>query len=176
MKRTVNELLTILPCVENFEAWANALPYPETVAGHAAPKPGTLTLAQYLDLSNIADAESLVLEVPRILLGRDLPDDVLLSADADSVFGMVWGIKTAVEQLNQAFKSISPELSNEEKAAGPPEFGVMGLIDFASRRFNKTYDEAEKLCVWHVWQALQIENETAEYKKRLQTIYQQKAR
>ena len=173
MKRTLNELLLILPHVENFEAWAESLPYPATVSGHAVQKPEALTLSQYLDLSHI-DADSLLLAVPRIMLGQNLPDEVLLKADADEVVGLVWGVKRTVEILNEAFQSISPELSDEEKRAMPPEFGVMSLIDYASRRFGKTYDEAEKLNVWHVFQALKIENETAEYRKRLQEIYRNK--
>ena len=173
MKRTLNELLTVLPCVQNFEAWAESLPYPKTVGGHAVKRPDELTLSQYLDLSNV-DADSLLFAVPRIMLGQELPDEVLLNADSEEVVGLVWGVKDAVEKLNEAFKSIQPDLTDEEKQAGPPEFGVMGLIDYASRRFGKTYDEAEKLNVWHVFQALKIENETAEYKKRLQTIYQNK--
>lgn len=173
MKRTLNELLMVLPCTQNFEAWAESLPYPEKVGGHPVQKPGSLTLSQYLDLSHV-DAESLFFAVPRIMLGQDLPDEVLLNADADEVVGLVFGVKKAVETLNEAFQSISPELSDEEKRAMPPEFGVMGLIDFASKRFGKTYDEAEKLNVWHVFQALKIENETAEYRKRLQDIYRNK--
>ena len=173
MKRTLNELLLILPQVENFEAWAESLAYPEMVAGHPVEGQDKLTLSQYLDLSHV-DADSLLFAIPRIMIGKDLPDEVLLNADADEVVGLVWGVKRTVEILNEAFQSISPELSDEEKRAMPPEFGVMGLIDYASRRFGKTYDEAEKLNVWHVFQALKIENETAEYRKRLQEIYRNK--
>lgn len=173
MKRNLNELLTVLPCVQNFEAWAESLPYPKTVGGHAVQKPDELTLSQYLDLSHV-DAESLLFAVPRIMICQDLPDEVLLNADADEVVGLVWGVKKAVETLNEAFQSISPELSDEEKRAMPPEFGVMGLIDFASKRFKKTYTDAERLNIWHVFQAMKIDNETAQYRKRLQEIYRNK--
>ena len=173
MKRTVNELILILPCIDNFETWADSLPYPETVAGHAVTQPDALTLGQYLDLSNI-NPDSLIFETARILMPYKLPDEVIGCFDSSEIIGLVWGIKKAVEQLNAAFQSLSPELSNEEKAAGVPEFGCMGLVDFASKRFGKTYGEAMQLNAWEVYQAFQIEHETAEYKKRLQTIYQNK--
>lgn len=174
MKRTVNELLLILPHVDNFEAWAESLPYPETVAGHAVTQPDALTMGQYLDLSNITP-DALIFETARILLPYKLPDEVIGCFESVEIIGLVWGIKRAVEQLNAAFESLSPELSNEEKAAGVPEFGwCMGIIDFASRRFGKTYGEAMQLNAWEVYQALQIEQETAEYKKRLQEIYRNK--
>ena len=42
--------------------------------------------------------------------------------------------------------------------------------------YKKNFEmfEAEKLNIWHVFQALKIENETSEYRKRLQEIYRNK--
>lgn len=175
MKRTLNELLLILPSVENFSEWAESLSYPGTIAGHAVTQPAALTLGQYLDLSNI-NPDALIFETTRILMSYKLPDEVIGCFDSAEIIGLVWGIKKAVEQLNAAFQSLSPELSSEEKAAGIPEFGCMGLVDFASKRFGKTYGDAMQLNAWEVYQAFQIEYETAEYRKRLQTIYQQKSK
>jgi len=174
MKRTLNELLLILPHVENFEAWAESLPYPETIAGHAVPNPDSMTLGQYLDLSHI-NPDALIFETYRIMMPYKLPDEVVASFDASEIIGLVWGVKRTVEKLNEAFESLSPELSDEEKAAGVPEFGgPISLVDFASKRFGKTYADAMQLPAWEVWQALQIEHETAEYKKRLTKIYHSK--
>ena len=173
MKRTLNELLLILPQVENFEAWAESLPYPETIAGHAVPNPDSMTLGQYLELSHL-NADDLIFETYRIMMPYKLPDEVVASFDASEIIGLVWGVKKSVEKLNAAFESLSPDLSEEEKAAGVPEFGVMGLIDYASRRFGKTYADAMQLPAWEVYQALQIEHETTEYKKRLTEIYHAK--
>lgn len=170
MKRTLNELLLILPCVDNFETWAESLPYPGTVAGHAVPNPDGITLGQYLDLSHVKP-ETLIFDTYRIMMPYKLPDEVIASFDASEIIGLVWGLKKSIEKLNVAFESLSPELSDEEKAAGVPEFGVMGLVDFASKRFNKTYADAMNLPAWEVWQALQIEHETTDYKKRLTEIY-----
>lgn len=173
MKRTLNELLTVLPCVQNCEAWAESLPYPKTVAGHATPSPDSITLGQYLDLSHI-NPDALIFETYRIIMPYKLPDEVIGCFDAAEIIGLVWGVKKTVEALNEAFQSLSPDLSEEEKAAGVPEFGVMGLVDFASKRFNKTYADSMNLPAWEVYQALQIEHETAEYRKRLQEIYRNK--
>lgn len=173
MKRTLNELLLILPQVENFEAWAESLPYPSTVAGHAVPNLDSITLGQYLDLSHI-NPDALIFETYRIMMPYKLPDEVIGCFDAAEIVGLVWNVKKTVEKLNAAFESLSPELSDEERAAGIPEFGVMGLVDFASKRFNRTYADAMQLPAWEVYQALQIENETAEYRKRLQEIYRNK--
>jgi len=176
MKRTLNELLTVLPCVQNFEAWAESLPYPKTVAGHATPSPDSITLGQYLDLSHI-NPDALIFETYRIMMPYKLPDEVIGCFDAAEIIGLVWGVKKTVEALNEAFQSISPDLSEEEKAAGVPEFGgPISLVDFASKRFGKTYADAMALPAWEVYQALQIEHETTEYRKRLQTIYQQKSK
>lgn len=173
MKRTLNELLLILPHVENFEAWAESLPYPETIAGHAVPNPDSMTLGQYLDLSHI-NPDALIFETYRIMMPYKLPDEVIGCFDAAEIIGLVWGVKKTVEALNEAFQSLSPELSDEEKAAGVPEFGAMSLVDFASKRFNKTYADSMNLPAWEVYQALQIEHETTEYKKRLTEIYHSK--
>lgn len=173
MKRTLNELLLILPQVENFEVWAESLPYPETVGGHAVSNPDGITLGQYLDLSNI-DPEKLMFATTQIMLSHKLPYEVIGCFDSAEVVGLVWGVKKAVEKLNEAFESLSPELSDEETAASVPAFGVMGTVDFASRRFGKTYADAMALPAWEVWQALQIEHETTEYKKRLTEIYHSK--
>ena len=173
MKRTLNELLLILPSVENFNEWAESLPYPKEVACHAVTQPDALTLGQYLDLSHV-NPDALIFETARILMPYKLPDEVIGCFDSAEIIGLVWGIKKAVEQLNAAFQSLSPELSNEEKAAGVPEFGCMGLVDFASKRFGKTYGDAMQLNAWEVYQAFQIEHETAEYRKRLQDIYHAK--
>lgn len=75
MKRTLNELLTVLPCVQNFEAWAESLPYPETIAGHPMPSPDAITLGQYLDLSHI-NPDALIFETYRIIMPYKLPDEV----------------------------------------------------------------------------------------------------
>ena len=173
MKRTLNELLTVLPCVQNFETWAESLPYPSTVAGHAVPNLDGITFGQYLDLSHI-NPDALIFETYRIMMPYKLPDEVIGCFDAAEIIGLVWGVKKTVEKLNAAFESLSPELSDEEKAAGVPEFGVMGLVDFASKRFNRTYADAIQLPAWEVYQALQIEHETTEYKKRLTEIYHTK--
>lgn len=173
MKRTLKDLLIILPHIENFEAWAESLPYPDSLGGHAVSNPEALTLSQYLELSHV-DADALIFDTCRVLLPYKLPDEVISGFDADAVIGLVWHVKKAVEKLNAAFESLSPDLSKEEKAAGVPEFGPMGLVDFASKRFNMTYKNAMRLNVWEVWQALQIEHETAGYKKRLQEIYHNK--
>ena len=132
-----------------------------------------MTLGQYMALSHV-DAENLLFEAVRIMLPYKLPDDVIGNFDASEVVGFVWHLSKTVSKLNELFEGLNPELSNEEKAAGPPNIGVMGLIDFASTRFNKTYSEAEKLNVWEVYEAMRISAETAEYRKRLQTIYTQK--
>ena len=175
MKRTLNELLIILPCIDaaEFQKWADSLPYPETIAGHGVPNPDEMTLGQYLDLSHI-NPDALIFETYRIIMPYKLPDEVIGCFDAAEVVGLVWGVKKTVEKLNAAFESLSPDLSDEERAAGVPEFGVMGLVDFASKRFGKTYADAMQLPAWEVWQALQIEHETAEYKKRLTEIYHAK--
>lgn len=173
MKRILNELLLILPCVENFNEWAENLPYPETVGGHAVTKPDAITLGQYLDLSNI-EPDKLMFATTQIMLPYKLPYEVIGGFDSAEVVGLVWGVKNEIEKLNAAFQSISPELSPEEKAAEPPQFGCMSLVDFAARRFGKTYADAMTLSVWEVWQSLQIENETSDYRKRLQEIYHSK--
>ena len=173
MKRTLNELLLILPQVENFETWAESFPYPSTVAGHAVPNLDGITLGQYLDLSHI-NPDALIFETYRIMMPYKLPDEVIGCFDAAEIVGLVWSVKKTAEKLNAAFESLSPDLSEEEKAAGVPEFGVMGLVDFASKRFNLTYADAMALPAWEVWQALQIEHETTEYKKRLTEIYYSK--
>ena len=174
MKRTVNELILILPVVENFDAWAESLPLPEKVGGYNMPNLDGMTLGQYIQLSHV-DEENLLVEASRIMLPYNLPDEVIGGFDADEVVGLVWHLSARVKQLNELFESLSPELSPEEKAAQPPEIGVMGLIDFASSRFGKTYAEAEKLNVYEVFEAMRISIETAEYRKRLQNIYQQKS-
>ena len=173
MKRTLNELILVLPCVDNFNAWAESLPLPERVGGYQMPGFDSMTLGQYMALSHV-EAENLLFEAVRIMLPYKLPDEVIGGFDASEVVGFVWHLSKTVKQLNELFESLNPELSNEEKAAMPPNIGVMGLIDFASTRFNKTYSEAEKLNVWEVYEAMRIATETAEYKKRLQTIYTQR--
>ena len=173
MKRTLNELLLILPCVDNFNEWAESLPCPTMVGPYLCPNLDGMTLGQYMALAHI-EAENLLFEAVRIMLPYKLPDEVIGGFDASEVVGFVWHLSKTVNQLNGLFESLNPELSNEEKAAGPPNIGVMGLIDFASTRFGKTYSEAEKLNVWEVYEAMRIATETAEYKKRLQTIYTQR--
>ena len=173
MKRTLSELLLIIPCVENFNDWAESLPLPEKLGNYQTPNLDGMTLGQYMALAHI-EAESLLFDSVRIMLPYKLPDEVIGGFDASEVVGFVWHLSKTVNQLNELFESLSPELSNEEKAAMPPSIGVMGLIDFASTRFSKTYSEAEKLNVWEVYEAMRIATETAEYKKRLQTIYSQR--
>ena len=173
MKRTLNELLLILPCVENFNDWAESLPLPEKLGNYQTPNLDGMTLGQYMALAHV-DAENLLFEATRIMLPYKLPDEVIGNFDASEVVGFVWHLSKTVNQLNELFESLNPELSNEEKAAGPPNIGVMGLIDFASTRFSKTYSEAEQINVWEVYEAMRIATETAEYKKRLQTIYSQR--
>ena len=173
MKRTLNELILILPCVSNFETWAESLPLPTMVGPYSCPNLDGMTLGQYMALAHI-EAESLLFEAVRIMLPYKLLDEVIGGFDASEVVGFVWHLSKTVKQLNELFESLSPELSNEEKAAMPPNIGVMGLIDFASTRFGKTYSEAERLNVWEVYEAMRISTETAEYKKRLQTIYAQR--
>lgn len=173
MKRTLNELMLILPCVDNFNDWAESLPLPEKLGNYQTPNLDGMTLGQYMALAHI-EAESLLFDSVRIMLPHKLPDEVIGGFDASEVVGFVWHLSKTVSQLNGLFEGLNPELSNEEKAAGPPNIGVMGLIDFASTRFNKTYSEAERLNVWEVYEAMRIATETAEYKKRLQTIYTQR--
>lgn len=173
MKRTLAELMLILPIVENFDTWAEALPMPEKLGNYQTPKLDGMTLGQYMALSHV-EAENLLFEAVRIMLPYKLPDEVIGGFDSAEVVGFVWHLSKTVNQLNELFESLSPELSSEEKMAGPPNIGVMGLIDFASTRFGKTYSEAERLNVWEVYEAMRIATETAEYKKRLQTIYTQR--
>ena len=146
---------------------------PEKLGNYQTPNLDGMTLGQYMALSHV-DAENLLFEAVRIMLPYKLPDDVIGGFDASEVVGFVWHLSKTVNQINGLFEGLSPELSSEEKAAGPPNIGVMGLIDFASTRFGKTYSEAEKLNVWEVYEAMRIATETAEYKKRLQTIYTQR--
>lgn len=171
MKRTINELILILPFVDSFDKWAESLPLPEKVGGHKTPDLDGMTLGQYIQLSHVCE-DNLLFEATRIMLPYKLPDEVIGGFDAAEVVGLVWHLSARVKQLNELFESLNPELLPEEKAAQPPEIGVMGLIDFASTRFSKTYAEAEKLNVYEVFEAMRISVETNEFKKRLQIIYQ----
>lgn len=176
MKRNVKELLVILPHIENFVEWAESLPLPQSVGGQTMPDFNDMTLGQYIELSHIEQPETLLFEAIRVMSPSKLTDDVIGDFDAEEVVGYVWALSKRVEQLNGMFEAISPELSPEEQAAQPPQIGVMGLIDFASTRFVKTYADSEKLNVYEVFEAMRIANEMSEYKKRLQQIYNEKAK
>ena len=112
MKRTLAELMLILPCVDNFNDWAESLPCPTMVGPYSCPNLDGMTLGQYMALAHI-EAESLLFEAVRIMLPYKLPDEVIGGFDSAEVVGFVWNLSKTVNQLNELFESLNPMLTEK---------------------------------------------------------------
>lgn len=135
-----------------------------------------MTLSQLVDFYDCEDAFKLVKTVVRDFICEDITEGEIMACDAFELMRYVYLVTDEVQKINELFQSIQPEQTAEELMARPPQFGVMGLVDYAMKRFGlHCYDDALQLKAIEVWQAMRIDNETSAYQRRLQSIYNRKS-
>lgn len=177
---TFKELLDIqgiLKFPEKLEADIRATEIPLSLFGFVLNRNVTgMRLAQLVDFYDCAEPFKLVRTVVRDFICADITDGEIMDCDAVPLMRYVYHVTDEVKRINELFESIQPDQTAEEIQARPPQFGVMGLVDYAMKRFGlHCYDDALQLKALEVWQAMKIDNETAAYQRRLQAIYNRKS-
>ena len=166
----------ILKFPEKLEADIRATDIPLSLFGFILNRNVTgMKLAQLVDFADCEDAYKLVRTVVRDFICPDITDGEIQACDGVALMRYVYFVTDEVQKINDLFNSIQPDQTAEEIQARPPQFGIMGLVDYAMKRFGlHCYDDALNLKAIEVWQAMKIDNETAAYQRRLQAIYNRK--
>lgn len=178
---TFKELLDIqgiLKFPEKLEADIRATEIPSALFGFVLNRNVRgMTLSQLVDFADCEDAYKVVKTVVHDFICQDITDGEIQACDGVALMRYVYHVTDEVKKINELFESIQPDQTAEEIQARPPQFGIMGLVDYAMKRFGlHCYDDALKLKSIEVWQAMRIDNETAAYQRRLQEIYNRKSR
>lgn len=177
---TFSDLLNIqnvLKFPEKLEADIRATEVPAVLFGFTLNRNVSgMRLSQLVDFAACEDHFSVVKTVVHDFICQDITDGEIENCDGVELMRYVYLVTDEVQKINDLFQSIQPEQTAEELMARPPQFGVMGLVDYAMKRFGlHCYDDALKLKAIEVWQAMKIDNETAAYQRRLQEIYNRKS-
>lgn len=168
---------SVLKCPEKLEADIRATELPTCLFGFVLNRNVRgMTLSQLVDFADCEDSYKVVKTVVNDFICKDITDGEIQACDGVSLMRYVYFVTDEVQKINDLFNAIQPEQTAEEIQARPPQFGIMGLVDYAMKRFGlHCYDDALKLKAIEVWQAMKIDNETAAYQRRLQAIYNRKS-
>jgi len=150
---------------------------PETIAKKAVPENLNLLMwAQFAALSSLDGKTDESFFAPfEIIL--DLKKDRLLDCKLFDIFGFLLFVKNELERIAKLFESIKPKPTSEEIQAGINKlnFGLFGTLDWYARRMGFTdHQEAEKMPLIRIFQCMKIDNETAQFEKRLREIINKK--
>lgn len=141
----------------------------------------SLTIGEIMDLSEmVGDSLHLFREcAKKVLHLKDVDDAVIMAIPAPKVYGFINFVRHELERVKGLFDSIKSEPTAEEEEAGISQlnFGLFGLLDtYALRMGITSHDEAAKTPWLNVFAALRIDNQTREYRKRLNEIMMRNAK
>lgn len=175
--KDLNNISDVIKFPEKLEADIRATEVPAALFGFVLNRNVRgMRLSQLVDFAACEDHFSVVRTVVHDFICQDITDGEIENCDAFELMRYVYLVTDEVQKINELFQSIQPEQTAEELMARPPQFGVMGLVDYAMKRFGlHCYDDALQLKAIEVWQAMKIDNETAAYQRRLQAIYNRKS-
>ena len=131
-----------------------------------------MTLGQMIDLSELKTGSEMFYKVCEVLLDMK-PKDVNKAPAVEVVRFVAW-VAGSVKRINKLFDSVKNKPSKEELQAGINRlnYGIFGLIDWYAKRMGiADHDEVLGVHWGRVYQCLKMDNETAEFQKRLNKIY-----
>lgn len=146
---------------------------PLKVGKHTTPENlNEMTMGQMIDLSELKTGSEMFYKVCEVLLGMP-PKEVNKCAAVEVVRFVGWAAGT-VKKINNLFDAVKNKPEKEEIQAGINKlsFGIFGLIDWYAQRMGITdHDEVLHVHWGRVYQCLKMDNETGQYRKRLDKIY-----
>lgn len=180
-ERTLKSVLMIIPVInqDKFTASLERLTKPKALCG--VPVPDDLNGITYGKLCALSytgqKPEDAIFKVCNILL--DIEKERLLQAPANDVFGFIRFVGDEVKRINKMFDDIAIEPTPEQIQAGANnlKFGAFGTLDWYARRMGITdHDEVMKTPWGRIYQCVKMDNEIYNYERRLNKIYEQKAK
>lgn len=180
-KHTLREVLTLIPVLdqERFTASLANTKRPKMLCG--VPTPENLNGITYGTLCGLSYAsrnpETAIFDVCNVLL--DIDRDTLMQEPADDVFGFIRFVSGEAERINKMFDDIAIEPTKEQIQAGANNlnFGAFGTLDWYARRMGITNHDEVMILTWErIYQCMKIDNEMQMYERRLNKIYEQKAK
>lgn len=180
-KHTLRELFALMPVInqEKFTASLENVRRPKKLCGKDTPENlNGLSYGKFCALSYASrKPEETIFEICRILL--DIDKAKLMQAPADDVFGFIRFVGDEVKRINKLFTDISIEPTQEQIQAGANNlnFGAFGTLDWYARRMGITnHDEVMALPWERIYQCMKIDNDTQMYERRLNKVFEQKAK
>lgn len=152
-------------------------PRPSTLCGQAVPE--TLNGISYGtldDLHGVDDEDKAPYAIAKILLG--VTKEQVDQEDVNRVFGFLNFVQKEVERINKLFQSIKTRHSPEELQAGVEslDFGSFGVLDWYAKRQGISNQNEVRSVAWiRIFQCMKMDNEKAEYERRLHEVYNRKA-
>lgn len=170
---TFREWLTLVLLAQDMEtlelekmsrpAYVGGIETPENLSG--------MTMGQMLKLSGCANGRELFYTVTSTLLHMNKEStDKARAIDVVRFVGWVIG---KVKQINDLFDKTKKKPTALEVRAGIDKlsFGIFGLVDWYAQRMGITDHEEVMDVPWvRVWQCLDMDTKTAEYRKRYNQV------
>lgn len=146
---------------------------PLKVGKHATPENlNEMTLGQMIEFSNLKTGSEMFYRVCDVLL--QMKQKEVDRCNAVEVVRFVGWVAGSVKKINALFDGVKNKPTKEERQAGIEQlnFGIFGLIDWYARRMGiKDHDEVLGVHWGRVYQCLKMDNETEQYRKRLDKVY-----
>jgi len=139
--------------------------------------PDDLNLVSYgllEDLSDIGKTKAVDPMARAIAMIMDMEPDQIYDANVFDVFAVGQWIKKEIDRINRLFKTISPNYSPQELAAGVRQmnFGSFGVLDwYAHRQGISDQNEVRDVAWIRIFTCMKMDGQRNEYEKRLNKEY-----
>lgn len=152
-------------------------PRPSTFCGYPVPDNlNLITLGELFDIQDRAQQTDGVLAAVRVLFPK-VDAAKMAREKVLSVVGLVRWIGREVERINTLFAKIQTRYTAEQISAGVKQlnFGAFGLLDwYAKRQGISNQDDVRGVCWVRVYTCMKMDNECAEYERRLNDVIARK--
>ena len=180
---TLKEFYFRFPLISNAEEvneQIKALPKPLTLAKKTLPDNlDGITFGELVALQNAVAQPTTDFDrfahCATILLNVMITDE----ESAEDFFGFAMWVTKELTRISALFDSIKTPPTEEEKQAGVERlnFGFFGTIDWYCKRMGiSDHSQAESVPWQRVFMCMKIDNETAQYERRLREVYARKQR
>lgn len=171
-KRTARQIIALdRALTKESRQTLREVPKPDTVCGVAVPRDlNDLTIGELFSLK-VDEQDALIEQIAAVVL--KIEPGRLYDERADKVFGLLFWIGREIDRIAQLFDSISSKPTPDEIRAGVLnlDFGAFGIIDwYALRQGYKDHDEVMDVPWVRIRECMRIDNERAQYERRLQEI------
>lgn len=146
---------------------------PKFLHGKEVPENfNTITYGQLDDLSRARDCEDPAMRCLEVIMGFSKTE--ILKLNVWDVFGFANFCLKELKRINDLFKSIKPNHTSEELAAGIEDlnFGTFGVVDWYAKRMGITNQEEVYNVAWiRIFTCMKNDNLQNQYERRLRDQY-----